>query len=97
MSSARAPVARNGPATCWQADLALAVVALLWGVTFVVVKRALNEISTLYFLAIRFSIASACMLILFLGGFRAAGSRAIWRGLRGLWLSRRQALPRTGS
>lgn len=82
MSSAGAEVARKPPATRWQADLALALVAFLWGVTFVVVKRALTEISTLYFLAIRFSLASACMLLMFAGAFRAAGSRAVWRGLR---------------
>lgn len=77
----------------WQADLALATVALVWGTTFVVVKRALTDISTLYFLAARFSIASVCMLLLFLPSFRRAGKRAVLRGLLGgavaglfLWL-----------
>jgi len=77
----------------WQADLALAVVALIWGTTFVVVKRALVDISTLYFLAARFSIASVCMLLLFLPAFRRAGMQNVARGLRGgaiagvfLWL-----------
>jgi drug/metabolite transporter (DMT)-like permease len=77
----------------WQADLSLAVVALIWGVTFVSVKRALNEISTMYFLALRFGFASLCMLPMFAPRFRGAGSGAVWRGLRGgaaagvfLWL-----------
>ncbi|HEX3685675.1 MAG TPA: DMT family transporter [Bryobacteraceae bacterium] len=77
----------------WQADLALALVALIWGVTFVVVKRALGEITTMYFLAIRFSLASLCLLLIFLPALRAAGSQAVWRGLKGgitagvfLWL-----------
>ncbi len=84
--------ARKSPAR-WQADLVLALVALIWGTTFVVVKQALIEISTMYFLAVRFGLASACMLGMFLPAFRSAGLNAIWRGLRGgavaglfLWL-----------
>lgn len=82
MTTAAAQITPERPQTRWRADLALAVVAFIWGVTFVVVKRALAEISTLYFLAIRFGLASACMLILFLGAFRAAGWQRVWRGLR---------------
>lgn len=67
----------------WRADLALAFVALVWGCTFVVVKSALNEISTVYFLALRFAIASLCMAVLFIPSFRRAGSRVVLRGLRG--------------
>jgi drug/metabolite transporter (DMT)-like permease len=77
----------------WKADLALAAVALVWGTTFVVVKHALEDISTLYFLALRFSVASVCMLFMFLPAFRRAGSRQVLRGLKGgavaglfLWL-----------
>jgi drug/metabolite transporter (DMT)-like permease len=77
----------------WQADLTLAIVALIWGVTFVTVKRALNEISTMYFLAVRFGFASFFMLLIFGLRFRGAGSATVWRGLRGgaiagvfLWL-----------
>ena len=77
----------------WQADLALALVALIWGATFVVVKRALHEISILYFLAVRFSLASLCMVLMFWKGFRHAGVWLTWKGLRGgasagifLWL-----------
>jgi drug/metabolite transporter (DMT)-like permease len=73
--------------------LALAIVALVWGTTFVVVKQALNEISTIYFLAVRFSLASICLLLLFARPLRRLPSRAVWRGLRGgaiagtlLWL-----------
>lgn len=77
----------------WRADLALAMVALVWGTTFVVVKRALADISTMYFLALRFSIAAACMQLLFWPAFRKAGLKAVFRGLKGgviaglfLWL-----------
>ena len=66
-----------------QADLALAVAALIWGATFVIVKSALADISALYFLALRFALASLCMLLMFLPAFRRAAPRAIWRGLRG--------------
>lgn len=77
----------------WKADLALAIVALVWGTTFVVVKHALTDISTLYFLALRFSVASLCMLLMFLPAFRRAGARQVYQGLKGgaaagllLWL-----------
>ena len=67
----------------WQADLVLAVVALVWGCTFVVVKAALSDISTIYFLALRFGTASLCMFALFANRFRRAGWRAVISGLRG--------------
>jgi drug/metabolite transporter (DMT)-like permease len=93
VSSAVAEPARNAPKTRWTADLALAVVALVWGTTFVIVKRALVDISTTYFLALRFALASACMLAIFLPAFRRATLGDLWRGLRGgaitglfLWL-----------
>ena len=47
----------------------------------------------MYFLALRFALASACLLILFLPAFKRATKADIWRGLRGgvaagvfLWL-----------
>jgi drug/metabolite transporter (DMT)-like permease len=65
----------------------------MWGATFVVVKRALLDISAMYFLALRFSLASVCMALIFLGAFRTGSTREIWQGLRGgataglfLWL-----------
>jgi drug/metabolite transporter (DMT)-like permease len=71
----------------------LALVALVWGTTFVVVKQALSEISTAYFLTLRFGLASACMLGMFLPAFRRSGWPEIGRGLCGgavagvfLWL-----------
>lgn len=77
----------------WQADLALAAVALVWGSTFVVVKQALGDISTVYFLALRFWLASPMMLAMFFRAFRRTGLAAIVTGLRGgitaglfLWL-----------
>lgn len=83
MSSATAKLNPQHAASRWQADFALGFVALIWGVTFVIVKRALADISTLYFLAIRFSLASMCLLLMFMGTFRRTGAKAVWRGLRG--------------
>jgi drug/metabolite transporter (DMT)-like permease len=84
--------ARKAPAR-WQADLALALVALVWGATFVVVKQALSGISIVYFLALRFSLAAACLFLIFLPAFLRAGRAAVLKGLRGgaaaggfLWL-----------
>jgi len=67
----------------WRADLALAFVALVWGSTFVIVKGVLNDVSTLYFLALRFTLASGCMLLLFLPAFRRLGWKNVARGLIG--------------
>lgn len=86
---------RHGTSTParWKADTALFAVALVWGTTFVVVKNAIAEISPVYFLALRFWLASLCMLFLFAPAFFKAGRRSVWRGLRGgatagvfLWL-----------
>jgi drug/metabolite transporter (DMT)-like permease len=93
VSGAAAASAQKSRPARWQADLALGFVALIWGITFVIVKRALADISTMYFLAIRFSLASLCLLAMFLRAFRGAGGQVLWRGLRGgaaagvfLWL-----------
>lgn len=77
-----APAVNNAPPR-WRADFALGGVALVWGVTFVVVKSALGEISTVYFLTLRFAAAAVCMAVLFAAGLRRAGGRAVLSGLRG--------------
>jgi drug/metabolite transporter (DMT)-like permease len=51
-----------------RAEVALAVCSLLWGATFVVVRSALDHISVLLFLAVRFSLAAVLMWL-----FRPAG------------------------
>lgn len=67
----------------WRADLALTLIAIVWGATFVMVKQALHEISILYFLALRFGLATLSMLALFLPAFRKMSAPAFWRGFRG--------------
>lgn len=64
----------------WQADLSLAFIAFIWGTTFVITKNALADISTLYFLALRFGLGTVCMLPLLLRGIRSPGD-SLWRGL----------------
>jgi drug/metabolite transporter (DMT)-like permease len=73
----------NRAAARWRADLALTLVAIVWGATFVMVQQALHEISTMYFLALRFGLASALMAGLFLPAFQQMPAAALWRGLRG--------------
>lgn len=86
-------MAQNGKTEHWKADGALALAALIWGTTFVVVKAAVGSMSTMYFLALRFSFGSICLALLFQGALRRAGAQRLWRGLRGggiagiaLWL-----------
>jgi drug/metabolite transporter (DMT)-like permease len=45
----------------WRADLTLAGIAFIWGTTFVLVKAALADVSTMCFLALRFTVAAACL------------------------------------
>ncbi len=59
--SARKPPSRIA------ADSALVGVALIWGSTFVLVKNALGDISTVLFLALRFSIAALVLWLTFRG------------------------------
>jgi drug/metabolite transporter (DMT)-like permease len=49
----------------WRADLALAFNTLIWGSTFVLVKRALDDASAMLFVAIRFTLAAIVMAWIF--------------------------------
>ena len=73
----------------WQADLALAGTALIWGSTFVVVKEALAGISTVLFLTLRLGLAALALAIAFRlrpGGLRPF-RESVGRGaLAGLFL-----------
>ena len=45
----------------WRADLALSLVAMIWGGTFVLVKEALTDVSPVLFLGLRFSAATIAL------------------------------------
>jgi len=66
----------QAPARTWRADAALAGNTVIWGSTFVLVQAALKDISPILFLAIRFSIATLALALLFRG-------RAKFRPTRG--------------
>lgn len=71
----------------WRVDLALVFVAFVWGTTFVLVKQALSDVSTLLFLTLRFGIASFALAILLRREHRPALGRSIRAGmLAGLFL-----------
>jgi len=53
-----------------RAEAALAANALVWGTTFVLNKAALQYISPVLFLALRFSLAAIALLLLFRGSVR---------------------------
>jgi drug/metabolite transporter (DMT)-like permease len=48
-----------------RADLVLALIAAIWGSTFVIVKGALEDASVLLFLALRFTLATAALALMF--------------------------------
>ncbi|MGO4884867.1 MAG: DMT family transporter [Bryobacteraceae bacterium] len=52
-----------------RAEAALVVNTLIWGGTFVVVKQALRDVSPVLFLALRFTLATAVLLVLFRGSW----------------------------
>ncbi len=64
-----------------QADLWLALVTLIWGATFVVVKNELANIGPLAFVAIRFSFAFAFMAMLMGKSIARIGHRQLAAGL----------------
>jgi drug/metabolite transporter (DMT)-like permease len=66
-----------------KAHLLLVLATLVWGVTFVEIKDALNDISPLLFNAVRMSIAGAALLLIFrkhLHMTSAALRMGIWMG-----------------
>jgi drug/metabolite transporter (DMT)-like permease len=58
-----------------RAEAALVLNTIIWGATFVVVKQALRDVSPVLFLALRFTLATVALLVLF---------RASWRHPRNL-------------
>lgn len=58
-----------------RADLALALMTLIWGSTFVVVKSALDDLSTLLYLAARFTLATIAVGAFYRGRLSAALAR----------------------
>jgi drug/metabolite transporter (DMT)-like permease len=65
-----------------RAELALALCTLLWGSTFVVVKNSLDHSSVFVFLALRFTLAGACMAVFSPQVFRALQREEIFAGVR---------------
>jgi drug/metabolite transporter (DMT)-like permease len=64
----------------WMVDLSLVAIAMIWGATFVLVKRALADVSTLLFLALRFVAATAALALVFRKQLRAAQFAPALRG-----------------
>ena len=64
----------------WRADLALALVAMIWGGTFVLVKDALADVSPVLFLGLRFSAATMALGIVYALNPAERGSRGGWTG-----------------
>lgn len=82
----------------WRADVLLTLVCLIWGATFIVVKTAVNDISILLFLTIRFSIAAVLLIVLAAARKHSPPFRASLRGgiLAGIFLFTGYVLQTTG-
>ena len=68
------------------AEAALAFNTVLWGATFVLIKAALHDVSALLFLALRFSLAAAALLVLFRGRLRKSPPAPAGAWLTGVFL-----------
>jgi drug/metabolite transporter (DMT)-like permease len=88
----------HGRPASWRVDTSLAAVTLIWGATFVLVKQALADVSTLLFLTLRFSIAAVVLALIFRREFRAPNASAsLLRGVvAGLFLLGGYVLQTTG-
>ncbi len=72
-----------------RAELAMVGVTVLWGSTFVLVKEALADVSTILFLALRFSLAAIALGLIYrkaLAGQMGGWKRLLPGGLAGLLL-----------
>lgn len=65
-----------------RADLSLALCSFLWGVSFVVVKNALDHASVFIFLAVRFTVAALLMLAWSSRVFRQFEQEDLFAGIR---------------
>ncbi|MBY0375619.1 MAG: DMT family transporter [Bryobacteraceae bacterium] len=72
------------------ADLTLAVIAAIWGTTFVIVKEAIADAPAAMFLAVRFTLAAAVLALVLLPQRekirRAAGGSWRWGTTAGIFL-----------
>jgi len=64
----------------WLVDCSLIGVTIIWGATFVIVKQALADVSTLLFLTIRFSLAALALALIFGNQFRKGEFKRSMRG-----------------
>src|SRR2546425_634322 len=81
-ASSGAPIIRHPKSeirnpTVWRADLALVFNTLIWGSTFVMIKRALDDASAILYVAIRFLVATLVLAWVFRRrrNFRAGSAR----------------------
>jgi drug/metabolite transporter (DMT)-like permease len=64
-----------------QADLALILMTFIWGSTFTIVKKSLAQVSPIFFVAMRFWLATAIVAILNRKQLQRIDSRTLGRGL----------------
>ncbi len=67
-----------------RAELALIGVAMIWGLSFVIAKRALPDIPVPLYICLRFTLASITMAIIYRRHISAGFTRQQW--LAGLWV-----------
>jgi len=66
-----------------RAGLTLAAIAFIWGASFLLVKRALPEVTPVLYLALRFSFAAAVLAVFFRRRIRLGfGRQEYWSGLK---------------
>ena len=80
-------------------ELALVAATVIWGISFVVVKDALSQVSTLLFLALRFSVAAAALALVLapqMRRYRYTGRQVRWCFAGGVLLMAGMSLQTAG-
>ncbi|MCK9280866.1 MAG: DMT family transporter [Melioribacteraceae bacterium] len=64
-----------------KAEAILFVMTIIWGGTFILTKNALNDISSMLYVGIRFSIAASVLLPLVIHFEKKIDKKALWHGI----------------
>jgi len=64
-----------------QAEISLVLITIIWGSTFTIVKKGLTQVSPIFFVALRFWIATAVVAALMPGQFRKITRKTVGQGI----------------
>lgn len=63
-----------------QAEISLVLITIIWGSTFTIVKKGLDQVTPIFFIALRFWIATAVVAALMTGQYRKITRKTVLQG-----------------